>query len=174
MAAGVILLLALPLISAVLTSLIPHRKRVDAGFFATTAHGIGLLFGIIIAILWWGNEAVIIQVPWLILGESSLHLNLDISFMIDKVSILMSLVVYLVSFIVQLFSVYYMRGDSGYRRYFVYLGLFTFSMLGIVLSGNLLFTFMCWELVGFSSYLLIGFWFEKPAAAYAGRKARIR
>ncbi|WP_245539637.1 NADH-quinone oxidoreductase subunit L [Pontibacter roseus] len=91
--------------------------------------------------------------------------------LLDNLTVLMLVIVTFISLLVQLFSVGYMRGDAGYSRYFAYLGLFTFSMLGIVLVDNLLLLFMFWELVGLSSYLLIGFWYERPAAAAASKKA---
>ncbi|WP_299821105.1 NADH-quinone oxidoreductase subunit L [uncultured Pontibacter sp.] len=91
--------------------------------------------------------------------------------LLDNLTVLMLVIVTFISLLVQLFSVGYMHGDKGYHRYFAYLGLFTFSMLGIVLVDNLLLLFMFWELVGFSSYLLIGFWYQKPAAIAASKKA---
>ncbi|WP_237144127.1 NADH-quinone oxidoreductase subunit L [Pontibacter pamirensis] len=91
--------------------------------------------------------------------------------LIDNLTVLMLVVVTFISTLVQLFSIGYMHGDRGYSRYFAYLGLFTFSMLGIVLVDNLLLLFMFWELVGLSSYLLIGFWFTRPAATAANKKA---
>ncbi len=91
--------------------------------------------------------------------------------LLDNLTALMLVLVTFISTLVQLFSVGYMHGDSGYSRYFAYLGLFTFSMLGIVLVDSLLLLFMFWELVGFSSYLLIGFWFKRPAAIAANKKA---
>jgi NADH-quinone oxidoreductase subunit L len=83
----------------------------------------------------------------------------------------MTAVVSFVSLLVHIFSTGYMAGDKGLVRYFGLLGFFTFSMLGLVMSSNLLLTFCFWELVGFSSYRLIGHWFEKPAAAQASTKA---
>ncbi|MCC9166894.1 NADH-quinone oxidoreductase subunit L [Pontibacter harenae] len=91
--------------------------------------------------------------------------------LLDNLAVLMLVIVTFISTLVQLFSVGYMHGDRGYSRYFAYLGLFTFSMLGIVLVDNLLLLFMFWELVAFSSYLLIGFWFQRPAAVAANKKA---
>ena len=85
----------------------------------------------------------------------------------------MLVVVMLISSLVHLFSTKYMEGDIRYRRYFAYLGLFTFSMLGIVLTDSLLMMYIFWELVGLSSYLLIGFWYEKPMPQYASKKAFI-
>ncbi|MFC2132122.1 NADH-quinone oxidoreductase subunit L, partial [Bacteroidota bacterium] len=90
---------------------------------------------------------------------------------IDNLAALMLMVVTVISFLVHMFSIEYMHGDKRYSRYFSYLGLFTFSMLGIVIANNLLFMYIFWELVGVSSYLLIGFWYEKDSAADAGKKA---
>jgi NADH-quinone oxidoreductase subunit L len=83
----------------------------------------------------------------------------------------MLFVVALISALVNYFSIAYMKGDERYNRYFAYLGIFTFSMNGIVLTNNILMMYIFWELVGLSSYLLIGFWFEKKSAADAGKKA---
>jgi NADH-quinone oxidoreductase subunit L len=83
----------------------------------------------------------------------------------------MLVVVCLVSFLVQIYSLAYMHGDSRFKRYYAYLSFFTAAMLGLVVSSNLLVTFCCWELVGFSSYILIGFWFERAEPPYAAKKA---
>ena len=83
----------------------------------------------------------------------------------------MLVVVALISTCTHIFSLEYMAGDIRYSRYFAYLGLFTFSMNGIVLANNLISMYMSWELVGVSSYLLISHWFEKDTAANAGKKA---
>ena len=92
-------------------------------------------------------------------------------FLIDPLNLVMIALVTSISFFVQLFSVYYMNEDRDRPRYFSFLSFFSFSMTGLVLSNNLFQTFCFWELVGLTSYLLIGFWFEKPAAATAARKA---
>ena len=93
--------------------------------------------------------------------------------LVDPLSVLMVLVVSGVAFLIHVYSTGYMADDGGYRRYFVYLNLFTFSMLALVLAGNFLVLFIGWEAVGLCSYLLIGFWFHKKSAADAGRKAFI-
>jgi len=91
----------------------------------------------------------------------------------DPLSLVMMLLVTGVASAIHIYSWGYMRDDKGFSRYFACLSLFTFSMLGIVLANNFLQLFIFWELVGVSSYLLIGFWFERPAAADAGKKAFI-
>jgi NADH-quinone oxidoreductase subunit L len=99
--------------------------------------------------------------------------SLGMGMWIDSVTAVMLMVVTIVSSFVHLYSFGYMHGDPRYSRYFAYLSLFSFSMLGIVLTDNLFFLYIFWELVGICSYLLIGFWFEKPPAASAGKKAFI-
>ena len=93
--------------------------------------------------------------------------KIELGFLVDNVTIIMLLVVALISTCTHIFSTQYLKGDIRYSRYFAYLGLFTFSMNGIVLANNLMSMYMFWELVGVSSYLLIGHWFEKEYAANA-------
>ncbi len=104
-------------------------------------------------------------------GVSTTHTTLVVGFLVDPLNLLMITLVTTISFFVQLFSVYYMEEDPSRPRYFGFLSFFSFSMTGLVLSNNLLQTFLFWELVGLSSYLLIGFWIEKNTAATAARKA---
>lgn len=92
---------------------------------------------------------------------------------IDFITGVMLVIINLISFLVHLFSLEYMKNDKGYKRYFAFLGLFTFAMLGIVLTDNLLVIFIFWELVGLSSFLLISHWFSKESASKAAQKAFI-
>jgi len=108
--------------------------------------------------------------PWLTVGDRAL---LNTGILIDNVTAVMLLVVTIVSTLVHLFSIGYMHGDPRYSRFFAYLSIFSFSMLGLVLAESFLFIYIFWELVGLSSYLLIGFWFEKKSASDAGKKAFI-
>lgn len=101
------------------------------------------------------------------------HLHLDAGFLFDPLSCVMAFVVAGVGFLIHVYSVGYMGHDPGYSRYFSYLNLFTFSMLLLVLSDNLLLMFVGWEGVGLCSYLLIGFWFDHKPNAVAGMKAFI-
>ena len=110
------------------------------------------------------NEASFV---WLDMGSFTISLG----FLIDNITIIMLLIVALISTCTHIFSTEYLKGDIRYSRYFGYLGLFTFSMNGIVLANNLMSMYMFWELVGVSSYLLIGHWFEKDSAADASKKA---
>src|SRR4051812_17463767 len=96
---------------------------------------------------------------------------MEIGFLIDRLSALMMVVVTFVSLCVRVYTIGYMHEDPGYQRFFSYISLFTFSMLMLVMSNNFLQLFFGWEAVGLVSYLLIGFWFEKPTAVFANLKA---
>ena len=106
---------------------------------------------------------------WLTLFD----LRIEVGVQIDGLAAIMAFVVTSVSLLVQIYSVGYMHGDRGYARYFAFMSLFTAAMLGLVLSSSLIQLFVHWELVGLASYLLIGFWFHRPAAAAAAKKAFI-
>jgi len=108
-------------------------------------------------------------ITWLSVGD----LHIEIGLLWDHLAQLMVLIVTCVGALIHVYSWGYMRGDPGRGRYFAFLSLFMFSMLGIVLAGNFVMMFIFWELVGLSSYLLIGFWFERPNAVEAGKKAFI-
>jgi NADH-quinone oxidoreductase subunit L len=101
------------------------------------------------------------------------NLDINVGIVLDGLTAIMLLVVTSVSLLVQVYSTAYMKGDGGYTRYFAYMSLFTASMIGLVISSNVVQMFVFWELVGASSYLLIGFWFHKPSATAAAKKAFI-
>ena len=107
------------------------------------------------------------RVNWLSTG----HFKIDLGVNIDNMAAIMLVVVSLVSCLVHLYSSEYMKGDARFSRYYAFLGLFTFSMNGIVLADSITMIYIFWELVGLSSFLLIGFWFEKNSAAMASKKA---
>ncbi|HVZ57521.1 MAG TPA: NADH-quinone oxidoreductase subunit L [Chitinophagaceae bacterium] len=113
---------------------------------------------------------VIWQASWL---PFSGGLGINVGILADPISVMMLVVVTFVSLMVHVFSLGYMHGEERLPAYYAFLGLFTFSMLGLVLSPNLLQTYIFWELVGLSSYLLIGFYFQRPAAVAAAKKAFI-
>ncbi|MFD2516878.1 NADH-quinone oxidoreductase subunit L [Salinimicrobium flavum] len=100
-------------------------------------------------------------------------LHIDMGVLIDPISVMMLIVVSTVSLMVHIYSRGYMKGDGGFTRFFAYLSLFTFSMYGLVLSTNLFQIYIFWELVGVSSFLLIGYYYTKPAAVAAAKKAFI-
>ena len=173
-----IVVLLLPLLSFVI--LIFFNRRIPRrGDFI----GVGILgtaFGISAYIFW----TVIVQTydpafriawdfTWIDLGNvpGVGPLQIKMGVVIDNLTAIMLAMVTLISLLVHLYSTGYMAGDKNYGRYFAFLGIFTFSMLGIVLSDNLFSIYIFWELVGLSSYLLIGFFFEKDSAADAQKKA---
>ena len=106
---------------------------------------------------------------WLEVGSATIEMGL----LVDQLTAIMLIVVTGVSLMIQVYSLGYMRQDPGHARYFAYMALFTASMLGLVLAINIIQLYVFWELVGVSSYLLIGFWHERPAAAAAAKKAFI-
>jgi NADH-quinone oxidoreductase subunit L len=104
---------------------------------------------------------------WMMVGG----LKMEVGFLIDSLTAMMMVVVTFVSLMVHIYTIGYMEEDEGYNRFFAYISLFTFSMLMLVMSNNLLQLFFGWEAVGLVSYLLIGFWFNKPSAIFANMKA---
>jgi NADH-quinone oxidoreductase subunit L len=104
---------------------------------------------------------------WMVVGD----LKMEVGFLIDGLTAMMMCVVTFVSLMVHIYTIGYMDEDEGYNRFFAYISLFTFSMLMLVMSNNMLQLFFGWEAVGLVSYLLIGFWFNKPSAIFANMKA---
>lgn len=104
---------------------------------------------------------------WMVVGD----LKMEVGFLVDSLTAMMMVVVTFVSLMVHIYTIGYMEEDAGYNRFFSYISLFTFSMLMLVMSNNLLQLFFGWEAVGLVSYLLIGFWFNKPTATFANMKA---
>jgi NADH-quinone oxidoreductase subunit L len=104
---------------------------------------------------------------WMVVGG----LKMEVGFLVDGLSAMMMCVVTFVSLMVHIYTIGYMEEDEGYNRFFAYISLFTFAMLMLVMSNNLLQLFFGWEAVGLVSYLLIGFWFNKPSAVFANMKA---
>jgi NADH-quinone oxidoreductase subunit L len=163
------IILFLPLLATVLIALFTQKDRKVSATLSITAVVAGFILSIIfIAVNGW-NPLPESAATWLAAGD----LRIDFGLRLDLLSMPMLLVVTGVASVIHIYSWGYMRDDSGFSRFFAFLSLFTFSMLGIVLANNFLQLFIFWELVGVSSYLLIGFWFERPAAADAGKKAFI-
>lgn len=110
------------------------------------------------------------NIQWLTFTES---LHIDLGIYLDPISVMMLCVITTVSLMVHVYSLGYMKGEKGFERYYAFLSLFTFSMLGLVVATNIFQMYLFWELVGVSSYLLIGFYYTKPAAVSASKKAFI-
>ncbi|MCK6649615.1 MAG: NADH-quinone oxidoreductase subunit L, partial [Bacteroidia bacterium] len=116
------------------------------------------------------QQIVILKYTWL---EFSPEMSIDMGIFLDPISVMMIVIVTFISLIVHIYSLGYMHEDKRRSIYFSFLSLFTFSMLGLVLSCNIFQTYIFWELVGVSSFLLIGFYYTKPAAVAASKKAFI-
>lgn len=117
----------------------------------------------------WGPAYKAVEMSWTWLQAGTLQLPMG--YMVDATGMMMLLVVTIVSLLIHIYTHGYMSHDPGYARFYAYLALFNFSMLSLVLSSNLFQMYVFWELVGVSSYLLIGFWFTRPSAAAAATKA---
>src|SRR3954452_22283147 len=164
------LILFLPLGAATLIALVTRRDpKLSAGVSIAAVVGSFVLSVIFISWAGWSPADPESAMNWLNVGE----LQVDFGLRFDPLSLGMMLIVTGVASLIHIYSWGYLSDDPGFSRYFACLSLFTFSMLGIVLANNFLQMFIFWELVGVSSYLLIGFWFERPAAADAGKKAFI-
>ncbi len=161
-----------PLASAVLVAaFLRHRPR-EAGRLTILAVGVSWVLALWALDTVRGHDGEAVGFDphmWV----EIFNLNVAFGIRLDGLTGIMLVVVTSVALLVQIYSTEYMRGDGGYARYYAYMGLFTSSMLGLVLASSLLQLFVYWELVGLSSYLLIGFWFHRPAAAAAAKKAFI-
>ena len=163
------LILFLPLVAAGFITLFTLKNtRLSAGLSIGAVVSAFVLAVFFVAVNHLGPESEISS-NWLSIGDLQIEFGLHLT----PLTLLMTLVVTGVAGAIHIYSWGYMQGDEGFSRYFACLSLFTFSMLGIVLANNFLQLFMFWELVGVSSYLLIGFWYAKPSAADAGKKAFI-
>jgi NADH-quinone oxidoreductase subunit L len=167
---------ALPLISVLLICLLTiGSKTRAAGVIGSASIGLSFLLTCWLAVSYLrgadqGASAVTWSFEWLRYQD---HLVVSLGTLIDPISLLLLFVVTSVSFLVHVYSIGYMAGDEGFSRYFAFLSLFTFSMLGLVLAPNLVQMFVFWELVGASSFLLIGFYYTVPEAIAASKKAFI-
>ncbi len=157
----------LPLISFIVSFIVAEKYSWAVPFLASVLLLMSTVCASVVMFKIWNTDPVALSWHWFNLGS----LTFTVGVLVDNISALMLLLVTLISLLVHLYSTGYMAGDSDLRRYFAMLGFFTFAMLGIVVSGDLLLTFIFWELVGFSSYMLIGHWHEKPAAAHAATRA---
>ena len=169
-------ILLLPLGTFVIQTTLGKKLPRGGDWLTTLIMGLAFVMscGILSAV--WNGAVVTDSFSWLRLAvhdQLSLAIDLRLGIRIDTLAALMLCLVSGISLCVQIFSISYMRGDENYPRYWAFLGLFCFSMFGIVMADNLLFLFMCWELVGLSSYFLIGFWHKKQGPAKAAQKAFI-
>jgi NADH-quinone oxidoreductase subunit L len=160
-----------PLAAAIIAGLF-GRLIGRAGAHTVTILGVGVACALSCWVLWRqvvdGYPAENISVyTWLVTDG----VRMEIGFLVDRLSALMMVVVSFVSLMVHIYTIGYMHDDAGYQRFFSYISLFTFAMLMLVMSNNLLQLFFGWEAVGVVSYLLIGFWYTRPTAIFANLKA---
>ena len=174
-----LLILILPLLSFVVLGLMDTKwKPKVAGTIGTTVLGIVTLLSYYTAWMYFSSadisgtyqKIIPFQMEWLRFTE---HLHINLGILLDPISVMMLVVISTVSLMVHIYSLGYMKGEKGFERYYAFLSLFTFSMLGLVLATNIFQMYIFWELVGVSSYLLIGFYYTKPEAVAASKKAFI-
>ena len=162
----------LPLASFILIALVVrpflNRFSMVSGLLLIAALAVAFLLSVQ-ALVWTiqDKEIAAQSWTWLEFGGASV----DMGLLLDPLTAIMLVVVTGVSLLVQIYSLGYMHGDPGFSRYFAFMALFTASMLGMVLASNIIQLYVFWELVGLSSYLLIGFWHDRPSAAAAAKKA---
>ncbi len=163
----------LPLLASGLTAFLKREQRKLSAALIVGAQGasavwaIYVLFLSILASHYEGGARMFFNFPWLTFGHETLQLGL----VLDPLSAAMGAMVAFVSLLIFIYSHGYMKEDRNYTRFYTFLGLFGGAMLGVVYSNSLLLTYISWELVGLASYLLIGFWFDRPSAAAAAKKA---
>ena len=174
-----LLILLVPFVLFILTGLWGHRfKPIVSGIVGTSGLGLSFILSLVTAynyffIQSWseGYHAIIAyNHTWLRFTE---NLQVSLGIMLDPISVMMLIVITTVSFMVHIYSIGYMKGERGYHRFFSFLSLFSFSMLGLVVATNIFQMYIFWELVGVSSFLLIGFYYQKPSAVSASKKAFI-
>ncbi|SHK29264.1 NADH-quinone oxidoreductase subunit L [Fibrobacter sp. UWEL] len=170
------LIFLMPLLTFVINGLfLGKRSAKGAAALAITLNGIAFISALTLAVSYFTTgvapqKVIAFEVPFLKFAESFVA---NIGLLVDPLSIMMLVVVTFIAFMVNIYSVGYMRGDRAEGRFFALLSLFSFSMLGLVAATNLFQMFIFWELVGVSSYLLIGFWYHKPSAVSASKQAFI-
>jgi NADH-quinone oxidoreductase subunit L len=157
----------LPLAAALIITLLKPSQRVAAAAIAVLSLFVSFILSCTLLFAAQDVTRFIYNFDWLQMGAASLRLGL----ILDPLTAVMLVMVTFVGLLIFIFSAGYMAHDERFTRFFAYLSLFAAAMLGVVVANDLLLLFMCWELVGLASYLLIGFWFFKPEAAAAARKA---
>jgi NADH-quinone oxidoreductase subunit L len=157
----------LPLVSAMLAQLISEKYRWLNPLLAVLLLLLTTITAVSICLVQWSEAPVILAYNWFVIG----NYTITAGFYVNNITLVMVVIVSFISLMVHLFSSGYMAGDKFEKSYYTMLGFFTFCMLGLVLANNILLLFIFWELVGFSSYTLIGHFREKTTAAKAAGKA---
>lgn len=160
---------ALPLFAFVIIICLPGKRNQLSGWLSTLSIVISAVLSVFVFSKVWNNHVVHQQQQWFTIGSTKLFAGI----FLNNLSVLMLLLVNLIALPVHIYSTVYMKNDENHNRYFAYLCFFCFSMLALVVIDSLVLFYVFWELVGFSSYLLIGFWFTHDKAAHANKKAFI-
>lgn len=166
--AEALLILLLPLTGCLIIWMLPKKKQPVSGVILSVALGVATVLSIHLSSLQWGEPLQHFRLTWFTLGG---QIDFQAGVLLDNEAIIMLAVVSTISLLVCLFSMAYMKADEDEQKYFAHLGLFVFSMIGIVISSNLLVLFCFWELVGLSSYLLINHWYRNKIPPRAATKA---
>jgi NADH-quinone oxidoreductase subunit L len=175
-AAGILWLIpAVPIVASGVIALLKQPRRKLSATLAIGSLGFSLLIALYafthVVSDWAGGAATreVFNFTWFQFGNSAV----DLGWILDPLSAIMAVMVCFVGLLIFIYSTGYMEHDENFTRFFCFLSLFAGAMLGVVIANSLLLLFMCWELVGLTSYLLIGFWYQKPSAAAAAKKAFI-
>ena len=160
----------LPLLAAGIGALLRHPQRRLAAALAIGSISLSLLLAILaLAHMLLHPQRLFVNFPWMQFGAEWVKLG----WVLDPLAAVMLVMVTFVGLLIFIYSLGYMRHDENFTRFFCFLSLFAGAMLGLIIANSLLLLFMCWEVVGLTSYLLIGFWYQRPAAAAAAKKAFI-
>jgi NADH-quinone oxidoreductase subunit L len=166
---------AVPMVASGIIAVLKQPRRKIASTLAIGSLGFSLLLSLIAfahVLSGWARGAAVLETvnfSWIHFGATSI----DLGWVLDPLAAVMLVMVSFVGLLIFIYSVGYMAHDENFTRFFCFLSLFAGAMLGVVISNSLLLLFMCWEIVGLTSYLLIGFWYQKPSAAAAAKKAFI-
>jgi len=164
---------AVPIVASGAIALMKQPLRKPAATVAIGSLGVSLVLSLFafahVLSGWAQGEAVreTVNFTWVQVGAA----HVDLGWVLDPLAAVMMVMVSLVGLLIFIYSIGYMEHDENFTRYFCFLALFAGAMLGVVISNSILLLFMCWEIVGLTSYLLIGFWYQKPSAAAAAKKA---
>jgi NADH-quinone oxidoreductase subunit L len=175
-----ILIPLIPFLIFVFLGLAGHKlKHPSQGIIGSAGLGISAILSYVTAYFYFFTTPRVDGALQTIIGYSTTwlqfteRLHIDMGVLLDPISVMMLIVITTVSWMVHIYSIGYMKGERGFSHYFSFLSLFTFAMLGLVLATNIFQMYIFWELVGVSSYLLIGYYYERPAAVAAAKKAFI-
>jgi NADH-quinone oxidoreductase subunit L len=162
---------AVPLAASLIILSLAKSRRTAAAAFAIIGQIVALALAVtaFVPTLQAPGFRSVHNFTWFTFGEQALR----IGWVLDPLAAAMLVMITLVGLCIFVFSIGYMAGDKNFTRFFAYLSFFSAAMLGVVIANSLLLLFVCWELVGLASYLLIGFWIHKPSAAAAAKKAFI-